>query len=85
MLLTFAFTKVSDPWSVRQQCHLIAISEYTTIIRLIAGKSYLMADAMCRTIINDVHNLEPEVDFMAVAAAQRNDGEMATHHSATSG
>ena len=30
--LTFAFSKVSDPWSARQQCNLAAISEYTTRI-----------------------------------------------------
>ena len=28
--LTFAFAKVSDPWSAKQQRHLTAMSEYTT-------------------------------------------------------
>ena len=32
-----------------------------------------------------MHNLEPGLDFMAMAPAQRNDGEMATYHTATSG
>ena len=31
-----------------------------------------------------MHNLEPGVDFTAMAAAQRNDEEMATYHTATS-
>ena len=31
--LTLAFSKVSDPWSARQQRHLTAILEYTTSIR----------------------------------------------------
>ena len=76
---------VSDPWSSLQQRHFAAILEYTTSIRHIAGKSNLVADAMSRTIINVVHNLELGVDFMAMAAAQRNDGEMATYQTATSG
>ena len=83
--LTFAFAKISDPWSARQQHHLAAISEYTTNIRHIAGKSNLIAHALSRTIINAVHNIEPGVDFTAMAAAQWNDEEMATHRTATSG
>ena len=36
--LTFAFAKNSDPWSVREQRQLAAISEYTTDIVHLAGK-----------------------------------------------
>ena len=37
-LLTFAFFKISDPWSARQQRQIVAISEFTMDIRDIAGK-----------------------------------------------
>ena len=59
--LIFAFAKVSDPWSARQQRHLTAISEYTTCIKHIAGKSNEVADALSRTVINAVHQnlMEP--------------------------
>ncbi|XP_032871989.1 uncharacterized protein LOC116969181, partial [Amblyraja radiata] len=36
--LTFAFAKVSDPWSARQQRQLAYVSEYTTSIRFVEGK-----------------------------------------------
>ncbi len=83
--LTFAFAKASDPWSARQQRHLTAISEYTTCIKHIAGKSNAVADALSRISINAVHQLEPGVDFSAMAAAQRNDQEMAAYRTAISG
>ena len=44
--LTFVFAKVSEPWSPQQQRHLTSISEYTTCIKHIAGKSNLVADAL---------------------------------------
>ena len=83
--LTFAFAKVSDPWSARQQRHLAAISEYTTCVKHIAGKSNLVADALSRTIVNAVHRSESGVDFTAMAAAQREDKETAAYRTATSG
>ena len=83
--LTFAFAKVSDPWSARQQRQLTAISEYTTCIKHIAGKSNTVADALSRITINAAHQLESGVDFPAMAAAQRNDQEMAAYRTAISG
>jgi cleavage and polyadenylation specificity factor subunit 1 len=82
--LTFAFAKVSDPWSARQQRHLTAISEYTTCIKHIAGKSNTVADALSRISINAVHQMEPGVDFSAMAAAQRSDPKIAAFHTAIS-
>lgn len=83
--LTFAFAKISDPWSARQQRHLTAISEYTTCIKHIAGKSNTVADALSRISINAAHQLEPGVDFSAMAAAQQNDPEMAAYRTAITG
>ena len=86
-LLIFAFAKVSDPWSARQQRHLTAISEYTTCIKHIAGMSNEVADALSRTVINAVHQnlMEPGIDFTAMATAQQNDQEMAAYRTAISG
>ena len=85
--LIFAFAKVPDPWSTRQQRHLTAISEYTTCIKHIAGKSNEVADTLSRTVINAVHQnlMEPGIDFTAMATAQQNDQEMAAYRTAISG
>lgn len=82
--LIFAFAKVSDPWSARQQRHLTAISEFTTCIKHIAGKSNVVADALSRGVINAVRDISQGVDFTAMAAAQRVDEEIqATYTSIT--
>ena len=81
--LTFAYTKVSDPRSAWQQCHLAAISEYTTRIRH-CRKEQPRGWCTVSYIINAVRNLDPEFDFTAMATAQWIDGEMETYHSATS-
>lgn len=70
--LTFAFAKVSEPWSPRQQRHLACISEYTTDVRHIAGRDNCVADALSRAVINTVHT-ELAIDFAAMAAAQQLD------------
>ena len=44
--LTFAKSKVSDPWSSRQQRHLNYVSEFTTDIQHVAGKDNTVADAL---------------------------------------
>jgi len=62
-----------------------AISEYTTCIKHIAGKSNTVADALSRTSINTVHQFAPGVDFTAMAAAQQSDQEMAAYRTAISG
>ena len=84
--LTFTFAKVSDPWTVRQQRHLATISEYTTCVRHIAGKSNLVADALLRIIIHTVHaNFSQGIDFTVMAAAQSNDPDLDTYKSADLG
>nr|CAB3249677.1 uncharacterized protein zf(cchc)-26 [Phallusia mammillata] len=67
--LTFAFTKVSAPWSARQQRHLTAISEFTTDVRHIEGKQNHVADALSRGSIDAVR-LPLDLDYSALAAAQ---------------
>lgn len=80
--LTFAFAKVSDPWSARQQRHLTYISEYTTNIQHLSGKNNPVADALSRATINV---LAPGVDYVALAAAQRDDNEIHAYRTAISG
>ena len=80
--LTFAFAKISDPWSARQQRHLSAISEFTTCIQHVAGKTNSVADALSRSSVN---SLLPGIDYTAMAAAQLADDEMAAYRTAISG
>ncbi|XP_076734505.1 LOW QUALITY PROTEIN: uncharacterized protein K02A2.6 [Maylandia zebra] len=47
--LTFAMSKVSDPWSARQQRQLAAISEFTTGIRHMTTPPWLPIRAITRT------------------------------------
>ena len=68
--LTFAFSKISDPWSARQQRQLAAISEFTTDIRHIAGKANAVAGTLSRTQISSVISALVNLDYTAMAAAQ---------------
>ena len=69
--LTFAFSKVSDAWSARQQCQLSAISEFTTDVRHIAGKANLVADTLSRAFLSMVVSSSPDLHFAAMAQAQQ--------------
>ncbi|GFS07102.1 Pol polyprotein [Elysia marginata] len=42
--LVGAMSKLSDPWSAHQQRHFAFVSEFTTDIRHISGKSNVIAD-----------------------------------------
>ena len=44
--LTFAISKICDPWSPRQQRHLAYVSEFTTDVRHIEGKANTVADTL---------------------------------------
>ena len=83
--LTFAFAKISDPWSARQQRHLAYISEYTTNVRHIDGKDNNVADALSRTSVNTVLSPSPGIDYTEMAAAQQEDTEMAAYRTAITG
>ena len=73
--LTFALRRVSDPWSARQQHHLAAISEMSTDIRHLAGKSNGPADALSRAVCA-MGNPTAGIDYTALAAEQQVDPEM---------
>lgn len=47
-------SKVSEPWSACQQRHLAYISEFTTDIQHVAGKSNAVADCLSRASTNVV-------------------------------
>ncbi|XP_059824016.1 trafficking protein particle complex subunit 2 isoform X1 [Hypanus sabinus] len=81
-LLTFAFTKVSDPWSACQQQHLSYISEYTMDIQHVSGKDNVVADALSRPAIQA---LSQGVDYAALAEAQQGDAEMPSFRTAVLG
>ena len=68
--LTFASSKISDPWSARLQRQLAAISEFTTDIRHIAGKANAVAGTLSRTQISSVISALVNLDYTAMAAAQ---------------
>ena len=52
--LTFAISKISDPWSPRQQRHLAYVSEFTTYVRHIEGKANTVADTLSRGEISAI-------------------------------
>jgi cleavage and polyadenylation specificity factor subunit 1 len=81
--LTFAFAKVSEPWSPRQQRHLAAISEFTTDIRHVSGKDNCVADALSRTVISAI-TTEIDIDYAAMATAQVEDPEIPAYRTALS-
>ena len=72
--LTFAMSKVAEPWSARQQRHLAAISEFTTDIRHVAGKANPVADCLSRVTL--VCPVMLGVDFSAMAADQPGDPDI---------
>lgn len=69
--ITQAMSRLTDPWSARQQRHLSAISELTIDIRHISGKNNVVADALSRIAIDPafpdtvMNMLHEEVDYEA--------------------
>ena len=80
--LTFCMAKTSDPWSSRQQRQLAYISEFTTDIRHIQGKSNHVADALSRATVAAIHE---GIDYTAMAAKQQEDPDVQAYRSAASG
>lgn len=71
--LTFAFAKISDPWSSRQQRHLSYISEFTTDIHHVSGKDNHVADALSRCSINALHD---GIDYNEMSKCQRDEEDI---------
>ena len=78
--LTFSMSKVSEPWSNRQQRHLTYISEFTTDIRHIQGKDNPVADLLSRATLA---NIQLGIDYNAMAP-QKQDPEIQAYHTASS-
>ena len=68
---TFAFSKLSDPWSSRQQRQQAAISEFTTDIRHIVGKKNCVANALSRASVSSIQCELGNLDYIAMAADQQ--------------
>ena len=68
--LTFSMSKVAEPWSARQQRQLSYISEYTTDIRHIAGKSNVVADCLSRSVVGAI---QLGLDYLRMGADQAAD------------
>ena len=75
--LTFAIDRKSDIYTPRQTRHLSYVSEFTTDIRHISGKTNVVADALSRIEINQVikGSILPET-ILEIATAQANDPEI---------
>ena len=65
--LVDAISKLSDPWTAKQQRHLSFISEFTTDIKHLSGKVNVVADCLSRSPIN---NIALGIDYTAIAQAQ---------------
>ena len=83
--LTFAISKISDPWSPRQQRNLAYVSELTTYVRHIEGKANTIAHTLSRSEISAISSPQPGVDYKAMAAAQRADASITAVPTATTG
>ncbi|GFS27955.1 Pol polyprotein [Elysia marginata] len=80
--LVGAMSKLSNPWTARQQRHLAHISEFSTDIRHISGKANVVADCLSRATIN---NVVLGTDYKAMAEAQEHDEEIQTLKTAITG
>jgi transposase InsO family protein len=75
--LTFALSKVAEPWTARQSRHLSYIAEFTSDIRHIAGLDNVVADTLSRPpqpatgVVAAVAAAPQTLDYTAIAAAQR--------------
>ena len=85
--LVGAMSKASDLWTARQQRHLAHISEFSTDIRHISGKDYVVADCLSRntTGTNTLDNVVLGIDYAAMARAQTQDTDVQAFQTAITG
>ena len=76
--LVEAIRKATDPWTGRQQRQLSFISEFTTTIKYIEGKTNKVADCLSRAIINHISL----IDYSAMATAQATSDDIQNYQSA---
>ena len=80
--LLAAMVKISDPWSAIQIRHLTYISEYTTDLQHVEGKNNVVADALSRVEINQVHL---GIDYQQMARDQQLDPELPAYKTSITG
>ncbi|KAJ8394428.1 hypothetical protein AAFF_G00046390 [Aldrovandia affinis] len=73
--LTFAMSKAAEPWSARQQRQFSFISEFTTDIQHVAGKSNQVADCLSRAVVGAV---QLGLDYSHMATDQASDPTVQT-------
>nr|XP_061802904.1 uncharacterized protein LOC133594166 [Nerophis lumbriciformis] len=71
--LTFVMVKTAKPWSAWQQRHLSYVSEFTTDIQHLAGKTDVVADCLSQAVTGAVH---VGLDFAQMAVDQANDPDI---------
>ena len=81
--LTFAMSKISDPWSAQQHCQLAYISEYCTDIQHVSSKNNSVADALSHICVSDVH--VDSINYTALAACQQSDVDLTSYCNTASG
>ena len=79
--LTFAFIKISDPWSPQRQRQLAYISECTTDVRHIVRKDNNVADALSCTPIHAI-NVQMGIDYTAMACNRKDDEDVQAYRTA---
>ena len=72
-------SKLSEPWSNRQQCQLSYISEFTTDIRHLQRKDNFVMGTLSRGTIDHV---QLGINYADMAAAQQQDTEVQAYHTA---
>ncbi|GFO09873.1 Pol polyprotein [Plakobranchus ocellatus] len=75
-------SKLSDPWTSRQQRHLAFISEFSTDIRHVSGKSNVVADCLSRAALS---NVVLGINYDAMAKAQTEDKDVKAFPTAITG
>ena len=80
--LTHAMSKTAEPWSDRQQRQLSYISEFTTDIQHVAGKSNVVADCLSRAVVGAV---QLNLDYSRMAVDQAADPSVQALRSSNTG
>lgn len=80
--LVQAMSKISEPWSARQQRHLSYVSEFTTDVRHISGKLNTVADCLSRCSVDAI---SVGIDFKEMARLQTLSDDVKSYQTAITG